>query len=619
MDAQEGVVDGSLSVPIYEEIAFEKALLLGTGATYEGLPVLGDISGDLYPDGLPSVVRSSSGEILVVWTKDETWANLGARLWASTYDGTGWDTPEAVSSSVAFTKDPSVVFDSSDDAIAIWSHASNAGLDWDLNTIEELLAATELADIWYSLRGSSGWSAPTQLAALPGRDEQTALAAGPSGEAAAAWLNYSGSSWVVYGAIWSGSSWSTPAAIAGSVAASRPEIVYVAGLPKVIWSQDSDSDVDTFDDWRLYSSTWNGSFWSSPAPIDLVTPRTTDLSPVAEGGICDLLDPPDVPDDCCNGDEDPDPVDPPEEVQDEIDNAVCENVASVDPNEKIGTPGVGTDHLVEAGDRLSYTVYFENLPAANAPAQEVFVTDCLSPDLDWLSLQLTEVAFGDVILANPGEGASFNDRVTIPDYRGTGEKWWVDIESEFNFDTGCLNATFRTIDLLTGELPSDPFAGFLPPENGSGRGQGHIGFSVDTLGHLSDGTLITNDASIVFDANAPIVTNEVFNTIGTPSGSYTLSVTIAGPGTGSVTSSPPGIDCGSDCSETYPAWTQVGLIPHPGPKMKLTGWSGDADCDGGVVALDHNTSCTATFGPDPEVFSDGFESGDTLDWSITRQ
>jgi len=399
----------------------------------------------------------------------------------------------------------------------------------------------------------------------------------------------------------------------------RPEIVYSGGLPKAIWSQDHDGDIDTFDDWKLYSSTWNGSFWSTPEPIDLVTSEASfSAAPEAED-LCNILYPPNPSSDCCDGDDDPESPDPPPDVQEPLDNAVCENVGSYDPNEKIGTPGAGANRLVEAGDRLSYTVYFENLPAATAPAQEVLVTDCLSAELDWLSLQFSEVAFGDLIVGNPGEGPSFEDRVTIPDHRGTGDQWWVEIDSWFNFITGCLEVTFRTLDPFTGELPSDPFAGFLPPENGTGRGQGHIGFSIDSLGDLPDGTLITNDASIVFDTNAPILTNEVFNTIGTPSGSYTLSVTIAGSGTGSVTSIPAGIDCGSDCSETYPAWTQVGLIPHPGPKMKLTGWSGDADCDGGVVSLDHNTTCIATFDWAPDVFADGFESGDTFAWSTTTQ
>ena len=609
--------------PSNEVFTIRKSAFVGTASTYEGTPVLGDISGDLYDDGLASAARSQTGETLIVWSKDEEASLLGSRIWTTTYAAPAWSTPTSLTPAIAFHQHPAVAFDASGNPMAVWSSAPNAGLDWDTSTAEEILLATELSDIVYSQRVGDVWSAPAILASLPGIDEQTVLAAGPTGQLTAAWLNQVHGSFTIYAAHWNGSSWSSPVAVATPALVDQPVVRYFGTAPRIFWSQDVDGDIDTYDSWNIYSSFWKGSAWSEPEPLDLpvseASSANTGMCPDPYASSSNLLTatpPPACCDDSCD---EPAPADPPPDVQEPLDNAACENVASADPNEKLGTPGAGPDRLVEAGDRLSYSVYFENLPAATAPAQEVFVTDCLSTDLDWLSVQLNEFAFGDVILTNPGEGASFKDRVTIPDYRGTGDQWWVEIDSQFNFITGCLTVTFRTIDLSTGELPSDPFAGFLPPENGTGRGQGHIGLSVDSLGDLADGTLITNDASIVFDTNEPIVTNEVFNTIGTPSGSYTLTVSIAGPGDGTVTSIPAGIDCGSDCSESYPAWTQVGLVPHPGPKMKLTGWSGDADCDGGVVTLDHNTSCTAAFGPDPEVFSDGFESGDTLDWSITRQ
>lgn len=41
-----------------------------------------------------------------------------------------------------------------------------------------------------------------------------------------------------------------------------------------------------------------------------------------------------------------------------------------------------------------------------------------------------------------------------------------------------------------------------------------------------------------------------------------------------ITSSPPGIDCGSDCSETYPQGTKVTLTSEAPPKKKHVEWSG---------------------------------------------
>ena len=54
---------------------------------------------------------------------------------------------------------------------------------------------------------------------------------------------------------------------------------------------------------------------------------------------------------------------------------------------------------------------------------------------------------------------------------------------------------------------------------------------------------------------------------------YTLTVTKAGTGTGTVTSSPAGINCGSDCSETYNAGTSVTLTASPATSSTFTGWS----------------------------------------------
>ena len=45
---------------------------------------------------------------------------------------------------------------------------------------------------------------------------------------------------------------------------------------------------------------------------------------------------------------------------------------------------------------------------------------------------------------------------------------------------------------------------------------------------------------------------------------FTLTVTRSGLGLGTVTSSPAGVNCGGDCSETYDAGTVVVLTATPG-------------------------------------------------------
>ena len=76
---------------------------------------------------------------------------------------------------------------------------------------------------------------------------------------------------------------------------------------------------------------------------------------------------------------------------------------------------------------------------------------------------------------------------------------------------------------------------------------------------------------------------------------YTLSVSKAGTGSGSVTSDPAGINCGTDCSEIYAEDTVVTLTPNPDTGSNFIGWSGDSDCSDGVVTMTADKSCTATF------------------------
>jgi hypothetical protein len=75
----------------------------------------------------------------------------------------------------------------------------------------------------------------------------------------------------------------------------------------------------------------------------------------------------------------------------------------------------------------------------------------------------------------------------------------------------------------------------------------------------------------------------------------TLSVELAGTGTGRVLSTPAGIDCPGTCTAGFPVPTRVELTPLADEGSAFAGWSGDADCEGGQIALFADTSCVATF------------------------
>jgi uncharacterized protein (DUF2141 family) len=80
------------------------------------------------------------------------------------------------------------------------------------------------------------------------------------------------------------------------------------------------------------------------------------------------------------------------------------------------------------------------------------------------------------------------------------------------------------------------------------------------------------------------------------SGTYTLTVTKAGNGSGTVTSYPVGISCGADCSENYNAGTAVTIAQVVTAGSTFAGWSGACTGTGACsVTMSAAKSVTATF------------------------
>jgi uncharacterized repeat protein (TIGR02543 family) len=77
-----------------------------------------------------------------------------------------------------------------------------------------------------------------------------------------------------------------------------------------------------------------------------------------------------------------------------------------------------------------------------------------------------------------------------------------------------------------------------------------------------------------------------------------LNVSIAGQGTGSVSSVPSGISCGQYCTATYGQGTSITLAATPSTNSVFSGWSGA--CSGVsscVVSMSSNQTVTANFSP----------------------
>jgi hypothetical protein len=186
-------------------------------------------------------------------------------------------------------------------------------------------------------------------------------------------------------------------------------------------------------------------------------------------------------------------------------------LASNDPNDKFGASGVGAARHTSGSEPLHYAIFFENKADANAPAQEVVITDQLDPaKLDFDTFSLGPIFFGADKKVIPPSGLS--DYAADVDLRPQ-QNLIVRVEARLDKATGLLTWRFTSLDPVTGLPTDDPLAGFLPPNRNAPEGEGQVLFTVGLKSGLPTGTEIRNKARIVFDTNAPIETAEWLNTL----------------------------------------------------------------------------------------------------------
>ena len=181
---------------------------------------------------------------------------------------------------------------------------------------------------------------------------------------------------------------------------------------------------------------------------------------------------------------------------------------SRDPNEKY-TTGVGSNGFIDPNSTILYVITFENVADATAAAQLVTVTDQLNANLDWSSVELRGIGFNGEDVNVP-TGLQFFDR---DGFTVTTDPNPVHVSAVFDTDTGIITWELESVDAVTGGLPADPLAGFLPPNDAEHRGEGYVSFIARPKAGLTAGSVIRNQANIVFDVNDPILTGEVINTI----------------------------------------------------------------------------------------------------------
>ncbi len=195
------------------------------------------------------------------------------------------------------------------------------------------------------------------------------------------------------------------------------------------------------------------------------------------------------------------------------------NVVSEDPNALLGPAGSGTQNFIQDSGTWSYTAEFAN--DGSVAAQDISVTEQLDANLDWSTFQLGSFGFGPVMVTVP---AGLTQYQTVVAYQNTdGTPVQVEAALDFNVATGTLTATLTSVDPRTGQAPTGVFDGFLYPDDSQGVGEGFVQYTVQPLPGLATGTTIDQQASIVFDTDAPVATNAATNTIAVVVDQTTLS------------------------------------------------------------------------------------------------
>lgn len=127
----------------------------------------------------------------------------------------------------------------------------------------------------------------------------------------------------------------------------------------------------------------------------------------------------------------------------------------------------------------------------------------------------------------------------------------------------------------------------------------------------------TGTGSCVIELTGTATVKATFESSGSSPPEHTLVVQKSGPGSGAVTSDPPGISCGVACQNQFAKGAEVILTATPDPGSAFTGWNGA--CQGTAVTcqvkMDETRSVWASFSKsDPDhpplvVFTTGSGSG----------
>ena len=197
---------------------------------------------------------------------------------------------------------------------------------------------------------------------------------------------------------------------------------------------------------------------------------------------------------------------PPEKGNNADNTKTIDAVSSSTPEDKYGTTGSESpknlttelQRYVSKDNTLTYRIDFWNKETATAPAQQVFVKDTLTTNLNDFTLAFTEFGFLRWTVPLSG-GQYFNVNIDMrPDMNLI-----VNAEGNYDYNSREISWTFRSLDPITMELTEDPLAGFLLPIDTSGYQVGWVEYKIEPDKNLPTGAAIINRAWVNFDGIGP--------------------------------------------------------------------------------------------------------------------
>ncbi len=186
-------------------------------------------------------------------------------------------------------------------------------------------------------------------------------------------------------------------------------------------------------------------------------------------------------------------------------------VASADPNDITGPAGYGEPKWVSVHDELPYRIRFENDPKlATAAVNKVVITHKIDDMANMFSFRLGEFSFRNFTFQVPPNSSHYFKRINLVDTIGV----YLDVTAGIDVTKRQAFWIFQAFDPITGLPNINPDLGFLPINDTITRnGEGSVNFTIKPISTAHTGDTIKAFANIVFDINAPILTNTAFNTI----------------------------------------------------------------------------------------------------------